>query len=217
MAAISTCPKCGRQVAIPAGLDFAAVVRCPICNAEYALYDAIATAPPPLIPVGPSAKGESPFSSPPADERSLAEMWAMTDRDRGVAAPEGRQKKSEATRRTKTESEDADEYPLETDHVAAEPEPEADAEPFSVDPVTPRRLPPQKSGSRTVLGIAISGIFGILAAYYLLAWWLGPRFNELYLPYLPLPGIEQLTADQATPNFQKPNSSGVGTAPSRRP
>jgi hypothetical protein len=48
---ISTCPNCRKQVAIPAGVDSAAEVRCPLCDAEYVLGEALALAPPELIPV----------------------------------------------------------------------------------------------------------------------------------------------------------------------
>jgi len=49
---ISTCPRCQKQVSIPAGVDLAASVRCPLCAAEYALSEAVALTPPELIPVG---------------------------------------------------------------------------------------------------------------------------------------------------------------------
>ncbi len=49
---ISTCPKCDKPVSIPAGVDASAAVRCPLCNAEYALGEALTPPPPELIPVG---------------------------------------------------------------------------------------------------------------------------------------------------------------------
>ena len=48
---ISTCPKCDKPVSIPAGVDASAAVRCPLCNAEYALGEALTPPPPELIPV----------------------------------------------------------------------------------------------------------------------------------------------------------------------
>jgi hypothetical protein len=51
MPSISNCPKCQGQVSIPAGIDAAAAVRCPLCDAEYALSEALLLAPPELIPV----------------------------------------------------------------------------------------------------------------------------------------------------------------------
>jgi hypothetical protein len=52
---ISTCPKCDRPVSVPAGVDSSAAVRCPLCNAEYALGEALTPPPPELIPLGLSA------------------------------------------------------------------------------------------------------------------------------------------------------------------
>ena len=55
---ISTCPRCEKQVSIPAGVDPTALVRCPLCVAEYALSEALDWGPPELIPVGrPVAEG----------------------------------------------------------------------------------------------------------------------------------------------------------------
>jgi hypothetical protein len=48
---ISTCPKCDKPVSVPAGVDSSAAVRCPLCNAEYPLGEALAPPPPELIPV----------------------------------------------------------------------------------------------------------------------------------------------------------------------
>lgn len=50
---ISRCPQCGREVAIPPGVVAEAVVRCPICSAEYPLADALSQLPPLLIVVDP--------------------------------------------------------------------------------------------------------------------------------------------------------------------
>jgi len=61
---ISACPRCRKQVSIPPGMDSAAAVRCPLCEAEYALSESLALAPPELIPVvsaaawAPSATGK---------------------------------------------------------------------------------------------------------------------------------------------------------------
>jgi hypothetical protein len=48
----STCPKCQKPVSIPSGVDLSAAVRCPCCQAEYALNEALGPTPPELIPVG---------------------------------------------------------------------------------------------------------------------------------------------------------------------
>jgi hypothetical protein len=59
MPAISTCPRCQRQVSIPAGVDAAAAVRCPLCHAEYPLSEALVLAPPELIPVVAARQGSA--------------------------------------------------------------------------------------------------------------------------------------------------------------
>ena len=48
MPTFSSCPRCQKPVSLPAGVDSAALVRCPLCAAEYRLSEAI---PPELIPV----------------------------------------------------------------------------------------------------------------------------------------------------------------------
>jgi len=48
---ISTCPRCNKPVSVPSGVDSSAPVRCPLCNAEYALNEALTPPPPELIPV----------------------------------------------------------------------------------------------------------------------------------------------------------------------
>ena len=48
MLAISNCPRCQRLVSLPAEMDMAVRVRCPCCEAEYPLGEAI---PLELIPV----------------------------------------------------------------------------------------------------------------------------------------------------------------------
>ncbi|MEN6406680.1 MAG: hypothetical protein ABFC77_09425 [Thermoguttaceae bacterium] len=60
MLAISKCPKCEKAVTIPNRLDRASRVRCPCCQAEFALGDAL---PPELIPLE---------ATPPMDSFDLA-------------------------------------------------------------------------------------------------------------------------------------------------
>ncbi len=55
---ISTCPKCREQVSIPPGVESAALVRCPLCEAEYPLSDSLSLAPPELVPVAGATKHE---------------------------------------------------------------------------------------------------------------------------------------------------------------
>jgi hypothetical protein len=42
----SSCPQCGKQVTIPAGVSTTAKVRCPLCHSQYRLADALVNMPP---------------------------------------------------------------------------------------------------------------------------------------------------------------------------
>lgn len=68
---ISTCPKCDKPVSVPAGVDASAAVRCPLCNAEYALAEALAPPPPELILVSADVQAVQP--SPAFAEEAAAE------------------------------------------------------------------------------------------------------------------------------------------------
>jgi hypothetical protein len=70
----STCPRCEKQVSIPAGVDSAALVRCPLCAAEYPLSEVLASLPPELIPVDRPAVGDWPLAThEPAAESDRGE------------------------------------------------------------------------------------------------------------------------------------------------
>jgi hypothetical protein len=51
MSSICACPKCQKLVTVPDSVDHQAVVRCPLCEAEYPFSDAAAEVPPALIVV----------------------------------------------------------------------------------------------------------------------------------------------------------------------
>jgi hypothetical protein len=57
MSTIAKCQKCGQQVAIPSGMPFDSIVRCPFCKAEFPLRVFLAgdvASPPELEAVGPA-------------------------------------------------------------------------------------------------------------------------------------------------------------------
>jgi hypothetical protein len=68
MSMISTCPRCGKQVSIPSGVDPTTAVRCPLCAGEYALSEALALAPPELIPVVVVSEGSESVAPEAAAE-----------------------------------------------------------------------------------------------------------------------------------------------------
>lgn len=92
---ISRCPQCGREVAIPPGVVAEAVVRCPICSAEYPLADALSQLPPLLIVVDPilaaaesdaAAEVTSVQSAATAEEVALLAQQPAADTTDGADA-----------------------------------------------------------------------------------------------------------------------------------
>jgi hypothetical protein len=103
---ISTCPRCQKQVSVPAGVDATALVRCPICDAEYALSEALAWAPPALIPLASAAAEESTpvphdahdedtHDSEPLNEAALAARQCAA-----VSPPTRRRRRQKSTLQT---------------------------------------------------------------------------------------------------------------------
>ena len=77
MPSISRCPQCEQQVSIPPGVPGEITVRCPLCNAEYPLADALASLPPMLVPVGLQALGlAADGSAHPVEVGAAADIQA---------------------------------------------------------------------------------------------------------------------------------------------
>jgi hypothetical protein len=76
MSTIASCPRCAQQVTIPGGAASSETVRCPLCNAEYPLAEAMAKAPPTLVVISslavvapePPAENEAELHLFPAAE-----------------------------------------------------------------------------------------------------------------------------------------------------
>src|ERR1700722_2483802 len=49
MSTFSSCPKCAKPITVPRGAEPSDMVRCPLCQAEYMLAEALANAPPELL------------------------------------------------------------------------------------------------------------------------------------------------------------------------
>ena len=89
MPSISKCPKCRQEVTIPDGLDPGTEVRCPLCVVVYPLRDALAEAPPALVPVDPDAiKGPRPDSDALATSVLISERFHVPDSDALAGARE---------------------------------------------------------------------------------------------------------------------------------
>lgn len=79
MSSVCPCPFCGQQTTVPEHLDPARIVRCPLCEYEFPLDDAlfnateappdhVADPPPELVPVDPPAPKTAPSDVPDADD-----------------------------------------------------------------------------------------------------------------------------------------------------
>jgi hypothetical protein len=69
MLGTSICPKCQKSVSIPAEMDVAMWVRCPLCNEEYPISHAI---PPTLIPVANAAEAHAAWAAEILVESTVA-------------------------------------------------------------------------------------------------------------------------------------------------
>jgi LSD1 subclass zinc finger protein len=191
MPMISTCPSCRKQVSIPSGIDANAEVRCPLCDAKYALSEALALAPPELIPVV-----------------SVAEAVGCVKRTTPdpVVNPT-------ATAEHQDEDEPEDDVvdrimpPLHLDDEPDEAAAVAERMPATSVAAQLRRRR-SRSAWRTVFEVVTGGLAGCLVAYYALAFWFGPEFNK-YLPQLPLPFISRLTEQK--PPAEKPARGKPGS------
>jgi len=160
MPTISTCPRCSRMVAIPEGLDATALVRCPLCGAEYPLEAAMELVPPKLIPVEKSSlllghgAGEENKDSPHL-------FFALEENVEPIETIES---------------------PLDAevcDLIAKHKQGTEDKIPNQTEPPPlrgrVRRKP--KSLPRIFMEIIFGGVAGITIAYIALAWILGSRFD----------------------------------------
>ena len=207
MSIISKCPRCRQQVTVPDRLDPQSRVRCPLCDAEYPLSEAMAEAPPALILVdAPAAQeiitepeavsaaevvpeAERVSESPEAemevsgDQRPAIDVWqkvdAMPQIDTGAAAES-------------PPAIDTGQTPVDTEAFAGVAEAEAEDEygPVEGAPTKERRKKKRKRKSmgRHMVEALVGGFFGLTIGYYALAWIGGSRLDLpriRFLPFLP--------------------------------
>jgi hypothetical protein len=156
MPVISLCPRCQRQVSLPSGVDSAALVRCPLCNAEYPLSESL---PPELVPIAvPSAEDEQTITLPLEPDADLV---------------------------VEGETKESAEIPL-AQSAQEEEENEATAvvRQMPIGATRVRRRTP-KPWWQTFIEVVTGGLAGCLLAYYGLAFWLGPQFNLPKYTFLP--------------------------------
>ena len=116
---ISTCPNCQRLVSIPSGLSAAAAVRCPLCDAEYALGEALALVPPELIPVSAPAR-----PGRPAEDASESPLAAESE---AGAGPPGKPAADHGPDHAAEGEQAVVEQPVNGDEIAGEHEDENEA------------------------------------------------------------------------------------------
>lgn len=164
MLVISTCPKCQAQVSIPAGVDSSASVRCPLCEVEYPLSEAL---PPALIPVAAVAIQDSALEEDVAEVEggAVGEFFFTREEPRDQADAEN-------------EANEAAAVVVDRASITA----------------APLRKRASKSALQTIIEVVTGGLAGCLVAYYALAFYFGPDFKNVGLPKLPLPFISALTA-----------------------
>ncbi len=85
MGRISNCPICGDRVSVPEGVERQALVRCPLCEAEFPLERALGGAldpPPELVPVAHLSSGDAEGLTPAEDSSdglSLADGLSLPE------------------------------------------------------------------------------------------------------------------------------------------
>jgi len=171
---IVNCPQCQEQVTAPAGVHADAVVRCPLCRAEYPLERILAQQPPALIVVRAAAPAEDRI---PTAHDAVAWSQPLTSgssEEYALAPP------AEAT--------EVDAAPFSFAPSRAAPAPKRDT----------RTKPRSRSGGplRQLVQVAFGGVVGIALAQVIL-WWipvelsldtrdltgLGRRYGH-YMPFL---------------------------------
>jgi hypothetical protein len=206
MFSLSSCPHCGQQVLISADLSAECLVRCPICEAEFPLGQALANAvdaPPELVPV---ARDDKETARREAEEQPIG--WGLS--------PSGPVQCKDAESVSEPTSRDAGAAPQPTSvagSAAADHAP-SDAQPNAVPAVShseaaalwrSRQKPDSSLGSAgKAVAIAIGGFLGIAVAYLALSLVSPSRFDFLRLWGQPKQGN---TSGPAS-GFKKGGSAG---------
>jgi hypothetical protein len=191
MPLVSKCPKCRRQVTIPDGLDPQCEVRCPLCVAVYRLEEALAEAPPALIPIDTGAiRGPAAGGHTTAESDLIAEPYHVRDSGNTAEVPQQPDAvleiDEEATREgpplIDTGRAPADTYAFSGFSLQQSEEDRQSA--AAVPTRRPRRRKNQKSAARFLIEVFAGGLLGLTVGYYAICWIMGPRHG---LPELPLP------------------------------
>ncbi len=177
MPILSNCPKCKQPVTVPDGVDPADRVRCPLCDAEYPLSEAMESAPPALIRVDAApAETEPPTDTEPPGEGLSPDFGDETDY--GLA-----------TETDGTPAIDTGATAVDAEAFAQfTPGDESAGEPESLTATMKKRRQQEKkkSGLWEIPKIIGGGIAGLIIGYYILNLWRGEEWDymKVYLPFV---------------------------------
>ena len=200
MPTISTCPRCSQMVSIPPELDSAALVRCPLCGAEYPLGAAMNSAPPALVPVAggngkmpQAADGDSNVTPPPIVSPFLPQHGAATehgaDSETDYASGEG----DEGAAAPDSPLDDAV-YDLIARHKQQAKDDSQNSAGLPATAVRSRRK--EKSELLIFVEIIFGGILGLTITYIALAWIMGSKFPLPAPPRASKPVLRFILPDQ---------------------
>lgn len=240
MPSISKCPKCHQAVTIPDGVDARTSVRCPLCSATYPIADAMADAPPALIPVDtPAEQGlqsgsdsllksnlvSAPFHA--SDSNSTDESAKTTlsgeSSSGGLRKPAGIDawQKGDDTPQIDLGADAASSAEVDTGAFSgfAEEDSEAPGSPGVSSATRPRRKKKQKSMAKEMGGAIIGGFLGLAIGYYGLNYFGGERFDFLSIY---LPGVAHTLKHKPAPDADEPQdptdeNSSVDNPPNSEP
>ncbi len=186
MSIISKCPKCQRAITVPDGIVPDASVRCPICEEEYPLSEALAEAPPALIPVGGS--GDSDVLGAEMPGTAAAKVGAGDAADGEAAADQQSPDLGYALKRS---AEGVTEEPIDFD-LDGEETAEGQGPGMGIATTVARPAKKKKKKSKGVVRIMaeviIGGFGGVFLMYYGLNFFTGNKdhdFLNIYLPGVP--------------------------------
>jgi len=201
MPIICECPKCHQPVTIPDGVNSDVEVRCPLCEAEYPLQEAMAELPPALVPVetetetAATADADATLKSDLISEPFYVGEPAKTEAETAESeAAEGEEAEAASETAGETTEQrpptiDTGQTPVDTEAFTGfrvEGDDEED-QPAEGAPTAKRpRKRKQKSVAKEIVGALLGGFLGLALGYYLLNYFGGERFDFMEIP---LPGV----------------------------
>ncbi|MCE9551834.1 MAG: hypothetical protein K8T91_00435 [Planctomycetes bacterium] len=225
MAATTLCPKCSQAVAIPQPADAAMEVRCPLCQAEYVLSEALTDDAPALIVLSvptSSSLQPDPLQSTPSSGAAISEnsngdasaldFTYVEGEGSAILSPSTLEQAEAAAEGSSPDGDLNWNSDSVGDSQPAEPS-FSDAADTSVGTTVVSSSTTSKKKRRgpgafgKFVGIVLSGFVGIALAYFLVRWIKPSAAAEIdqtiatYLPWW------KSIASTPVPNQQQPNSA----------